>query len=75
MPCDAYASCEDVFVFWDTQIANPHLWHSPAVGGMEQGSYLKGAHVPRGTLNVLRALKNTGMRVLLAPKKNSHKNI
>ena len=33
-----------------------------------QGSKLKGA---RGTLNVLRAHKNTGMLVLLAPKKTA----
>ena len=33
-----------------------------------QGSKFKGA---RGTLNVLRARKNTGMRVLLAPKKTA----
>ena len=35
-----------------------------------QGSKLKDA---RGTLNVLRALKNTGMHVLLAPKKTNIK--
>ena len=36
------------------------------------GLEIKGCPRARGTLNVLRARKNTGMRALLAPKKRPY---
>ena len=39
------------------------------------GLEIKGCPRARGTQNVLRARKNTGVRALLAPKKNCHENI
>ena len=43
--------------------------------GMSAGLEIKECPRARGTLNVLRARKNSGVRALLAPKKNGHKNI